>query len=61
MSNYERANRRLKEMQERIKEKRRKQFSLANELGNKLKVQEWKMNPTFNKFKRQVKFSSECK
>jgi hypothetical protein len=34
--------------------KKWKGYSIANDLAGRLKVEEWKMNPNFNKVTRQV-------
>ncbi|CDW86165.1 UNKNOWN [Stylonychia lemnae] len=54
ISIYERANRKMDEDQKRLLRKKWKGYSLANDLAGKFKVEEYKQNPNFNKFQRQV-------
>eukprot|EP00347_Sterkiella_histriomuscorum_P005683 403355663 len=54
ISLYERANKKLEEIQKRLLRKKWHGYSLANDLAFKLKIDEWKQNPNFNKFQRQI-------
>ena len=51
---YERANKRLNSMNNKHNKKKTSNYSLANDLSVHFKVSEWKKNPNYNKFYRQM-------
>ncbi len=54
ISLFERSNKKIDDLKREMLRRKWHGYSLASDLANKLKVDEWKTNPNFNKFSRKV-------
>ena len=54
ISLFERSNHKLDEKRRLMLQKKWQGYSIANDLAGRLKIEEWKTNPNFNKFSRKI-------